>query len=212
MRLLSHVTRRVVSTASDEAWRHPTRLVRRARHRVAAGRACAIALCALCTTTVPAWADTPAAVDSPGPDVRIVPAKTPIAFHFLQSLSSATTVPGSHFAFVLVAPMRVGGAVVAETGSVGSGTVLVSGPAGNQGHEGDLTLRLDILYGGDDEIVFQDERGVGRGKERKLLSAVLGLPGIFVHGSDLVIDPATVISAMLDHPATIRPIAGETTP
>jgi hypothetical protein len=100
--------------------------------------------------------------------------------------------------------------VIPATGSMGSGTVVLAGHAGPNGHEGDLTLRLDTLQTADGRVVtFADQRFEIDGRNYKIASGVLGFTpfvGVaarIIRGKEISVDPATPIETVLLHPATI---------
>ncbi|MBD5606476.1 MAG: hypothetical protein IAI48_15505, partial [Candidatus Eremiobacteraeota bacterium] len=81
--------------------------------------------------------------------------------------------------------------------------------AGSQGHEGDLTLRLDSLHTADGRTFsFDDQRFEIDGRNRKIVSGLLGLvpyAGVgarFIRGSDVRVDPSTPIETVLLRSAT----------
>ena len=139
-----------------------------------------------------------------------VAAGTRIRFHVDAPLSSATSKTGETFAFTLVDPVHTTGARVIPAGTKGSGTVLVAGHAGSQGHEGDLTLRLDTLALADGgTLSFDNQKFEVNGRNRKAASGILGfIPlvgygAMFIRGNDVRIDPGTPVETVLDRGALI---------
>jgi hypothetical protein len=140
----------------------------------------------------------------------LIPAGTKLHFHLLAPLRSDRNKAGDTFAFALLDPLVVDGQVVAVQGAIGSGTVLVSGHNGTLGHEGDLTLRLDILRVSDGQAIrFADQELEINGRDRKAESRILGLipdAGIaawFIRGKEIAVDPTTPIQTVTLYPATI---------
>jgi hypothetical protein len=152
----------------------------------------------------------PAALSSPGtPAAVAIPAGTRLRFHVDEPLSSNGSKTGQAFGFVLLDPIEVDGRVIAPSGAAGSGTVFLAGHAGNQGHEGDLTLRLDSLNAAADAgVTFADQRFQINGRNRKAAATILGfvpyagLGAMFIRGSDVRVDPSTPIETVLLRPAT----------
>jgi hypothetical protein len=138
-----------------------------------------------------------------------IPAGTRLRFHVDAPLSSNGSKTGQAFGFILLDPIQVDGRVIAASGAVGSGTVFLAGHAGNQGHEGDLTLRLDSLNTtGDAGVTFDDQRFQINGRNRKAAATILGfvpyagLGAMFIRGSDVRVEPSTPIETVLLRPAT----------
>ena len=93
-------------------------------------------------------------------------------------------------------PVAVDGRTVIAAGATGHGTLLLAGHAGNSGHEGDLTLRLDVIPTVDNrQMVFADQRLRINGKNKKIMSGVLGVipyagfGARFIRGQAVVIEP-----------------------
>jgi hypothetical protein len=139
-----------------------------------------------------------------------IDAGTRLRFHLEAPLSSSQSKTGQQFAFALITPIVLDGAVIPADGSTGSGTVILAGHAGANGHEGDLTLRLDTLQTADGRIVtFADQRFEINGRNYKIASGVLGftpyvgLAARIIRGKEITVDPATPIETVLQSPATI---------
>jgi len=138
----------------------------------------------------------------------LVPAQTTVRFHLTAPLSSKDGKAHAAFAFVMAEPIVVDGRTIVAKDAAGSGTVLVDGHAGNSGHEGDITLRLDTVAAADGRtLVFDDQRVAINGRNRKIISAaagfipIVGFGSFFIRGSDVEIAPTTVISTVLGKPA-----------
>ncbi len=163
---------------------------------------------ALAQRTAPEAATESARVVTPGPNV--VPAHTHLRFHVLAPVSSASARTGEPFAFAMLDPVGVAGREVVARGAVGHGTVSLSGHAGSQGHEGDLTFRLDDVAAVDGRAVrFNDQRFKINGRNRKVAAGVLGfvpyvgLASMLIRGSDVHVDPAQPIETELARDAPI---------
>ncbi len=131
-------------------------------------------------------------------------------FHVLSTLTSSDSKTGQTFGFVLLAPIEAAGCDVPVDGTQGSGTVYLAGRAGNLGHEGDLTLRLDSLQTAHGRYVtFTDQRVEINGANRKVESGVLrlvpdaGIAAIFIRGEEIRIDATTPIETELLNPAPV---------
>jgi hypothetical protein len=140
-------------------------------------------------------------------------AGTHLRFHLTKPISSKDSRSGVPFQFVMLDPVVVDGRVVVATGTVGDGTLILAGHAGNEGHEGDLTLRLDTIDTVDHALVtFEDQRFEINGRNRKIMSSVLGfvpdagIGAIFIRGSDARLDDKTPITTVLLRPANITTV------
>lgn len=103
----------------------------------------------------------------------------------------------------------------AETGGNGlaaipAGAVVLSGHAGTQGHEGDITLRIDSLRTDDGRfIAFADQRIEINGRNRKVAAALLGFVPYagfgarFIRGSEIEVAADRPISTVLARPAPL---------
>ncbi len=139
----------------------------------------------------------------------VMPAGTHVRFHVDAPISSNDSKTGDTFAFVLLAPIVLVDRTIRVEGTTGSGTIFLAGHAGSQGHEGDLTLRLDSLHTADGRtFTFDDQRFEIDGRNRKVVSGVLGLipyAGVgarFIRGSDVRVEPTTPIETVLLRSAT----------
>lgn len=140
---------------------------------------------------------------------EIIPAKTALRFNVTQQLSSEKSTTGQRFDFVMLDPIVVDGRTVVAAGTTGHGTLLLAGHAGNAGHEGDLTLRLDVIPTVDDrQMIFADQLLRINGKNKKIMSGVLGfvpfagLGARFIRGQAVVIEPDQPIQTILDRDAS----------
>jgi hypothetical protein len=139
-----------------------------------------------------------------------IAAGTRLKFHLDAPASSSESRTGQTFAFALLAPIVLDGSTIPVDGSTGLGTIVLAGHAGPNGHEGDLTLRIDSLRTADGRIVtFADQNFEINGKNYKIATGVLGFVpfvGIGAHiirGNEITVDPSTPIETVLLHPATI---------
>ena len=144
-----------------------------------------------------------------------IPAGARVRFHLLSAISSNRSRTGDRFAFALLAPIAYDDATIPVDGTTGLGTVFLAGHAGNGGHEGDLTLRLDSLRTADGRTVtFDDQRFKIDGRNRKVASGVLGfvpfvgIGSFLIRGSDVRVDPATKIETVLARAADVTPAGG----
>jgi hypothetical protein len=139
-----------------------------------------------------------------------IAAGTRVQFHLTAPVSSSQSRTGQRFAFALLSPIVLDGSTIPVDGSTGSGTIVLAGHAGPNGHEGDLTLRIDSLRTADGRVVtFADQDFEINGKNYKIATGVLGFVpfvGIGAHiirGNEITVDPSTPIETVLLHPATI---------
>jgi len=152
------------------------------------------------------------ALASTEPRLRVVdiPSGTHVRFHVNAPLSSNESKTGQRFGFILVEPIVVAGQVVAPAGDGGEGTVLLAGPAGMKGHEGDLTLRIDFVEEADgSDVVFDNQHFEINGTNAKAASALAGFIPIvgffaqFMRGQDEHLGVNHEIETVLDRPASI---------
>ena len=146
---------------------------------------------------------------APTPRPCTIPDGTHVLFHLMEPASSNESRTGESFQFALIAPIKTGTCTISPDGATGSGTIYLAGASGSQGHEGDLTLRIDTLRTTDGHYVNFDDQRIGiNGKNRKIESAALGftpfvgLAAMFIRGSDIKIDANTPIETVLLHPAS----------
>jgi hypothetical protein len=163
--------------------------------------------------TAPAAADESAnSLDGSPPPPVVVPAGTRVRFHLDDTLSSAKSKTGQHFSFTLLDPIEVVSQVLAPAGAHGDGTLILAGHAGKNGHEGDLTLRLDSVRSVDgNRLAFTDQRFQINGKNRKVAAGVLGfvpyvgLGARLIRGNESQVDPERPIVTVLKKPAVTAP-------
>jgi len=139
-----------------------------------------------------------------------VPPGTHLRFHLNAPLSSGKSKTGQPFAFTLLSPIRVDNGVVIPAGAQGAGTLLLAGHAGSQGHEGDLTLRLDgVRMVNGKQLRFKDQRIELNGRNRKVASGLLGFVPVvgygamLIRGSESRIDAKTPIETVLENAAFV---------
>jgi hypothetical protein len=150
-----------------------------------------------------------AVADTP-PSPSMVPVGTRIRFHLVAPVSSDQSRTGETFGFVLLDPIVSDGRQLVAAGVTGSGTVYLAGHAGQAGHEGDLTLRIDSIPATDGRFVtFDDQRFEINGRNRKIQAGVLGfvpfagLGAHFIRGSEVRVDASTPIETVLLHDAPL---------
>jgi hypothetical protein len=141
----------------------------------------------------------------------VLPAGTMMRFHSNLPLSSGEKDSGKPFTFTVLDDVVADGLLFIAAGAQGNGTIVLAGRAGANGHEGDLTIRLDDVSTADvNKLVFNDQRIRLNGRNRKVASAVLGfvpfigLGSRLIRGSDIHVDPSTAILTSLAAPATVR--------
>ncbi len=139
-----------------------------------------------------------------------IPAGAVVRFHLTRSIASNRTPTGEPFSFMLLDPIAVGGTTIVSGGAAGAGTVVLSGHAGTQGHEGDVTLRIDSLRTDDGRfIAFADQRIEINGRNRKVAAALLGFVPYagfgarFIRGSEIEVATDRPISTVLARPAPL---------
>jgi hypothetical protein len=149
----------------------------------------------------------------------VVPSKTTLAVHLTEAISSNASKSGAPFSFVTVDPIVVDGKTVVAAGAMGTGTLILAGHAGNNGHEGDLTLRFDKVAMVDGTMLdFNDQRIEINGRNRKVMSLIggfvpwVGLGAGFIRGSEIHIDSTTVIHTVTLRPATTEAVTTAVAP
>jgi hypothetical protein len=171
------------------------------------------------TTALPSGAG-PASVAPPvvaPPALLVVPAKTPLTVHLTAPISSNGSKSGSTFTFVTVDPVVVNGRTVVAAGATGTGTLILAGHAGYNGHEGDLTLRFDSVPTVDGQVLqFDDQRIEINGRNRKVVSFLagfvpyVGLAAGFIRGSEMSIAPTTIIHTLTKKDASTGSVQAKT--
>lgn len=129
-----------------------------------------------------------------------LPSGTHLRFHLVRPLASDRSKAGQSFSFVLLGPVAVGGRVVVADGAVGTGTVILAGPAGASGHEGDLTLRLDQVPAVNGAAVAFCQQLLHINGRRKT-----GVFSVFARGSESRISTKTPIETVLTQPTAGAP-------
>jgi len=152
-----------------------------------------------------------AAADQPDPILCTLQPGTHARFEIATTLSSNESKTGDTFSFLLLDPIATDGCTLPANGSKGSGTIVLAGPAGIHGHEGDLTLRLDSLLTPDGRLVkFDDQLLEINGGNKKVEAGALnvipdvGIAANFIRGKDVRIPANTPIATDLLHPAIVR--------
>jgi hypothetical protein len=166
----------------------------------------------------PAVQPTPLATPPAGPLLppstpslgTIVPPGSRIRFHLDGPVSSNGSKAGQRFDFTMLDPVIVGSQTVVLAGAHGEGTILVAGHAGNQGHEGDLTLRIDeVATPNGDWLAFDDTSVEINGTNRKVAAALLGFVPIvgtgafFIRGRDITVGTEVPVLIVTKNPATV---------
>ena len=156
---------------------------------------------------------TPSATPVPAADIG-APTGTTLHFHLTQTVSSNGSKTGSTFGFVMDEPIVRDGKTLVAAGTAGTGTVVLAGPAGMRGHEGDLTLRMDSIPTVNKDQILQINQTVEiNGRNIKLYSAALGfvpfvgLGASFLHGQNIAIPPDKPITTVLKQDAALAPAA-----
>jgi len=98
----------------------------------------------------------------------VLPAGTMMRFHSNLPLSSGEKDSGKPFTFTVLDDVVADGLLFIAAGAQGNGTIVLAGRAGANGHEGDLTIRLDDVSTADvNKLVFNDQRIRLNGRNRK---------------------------------------------
>ena len=133
-----------------------------------------------------------------------------VNLRFSQALTSKTAAEGDPIAFELVDDIKVGGIVVAKSGSKGVGEVTKASKAGMMGKAGDLAIRLDYLKDGDNKIRLRGSKG----KEGEsgvtgaiVLTVLFGPIGLIKHGHDVEIKEGQALHAFVGEDIALPPIA-----
>jgi hypothetical protein len=139
-----------------------------------------------------------------------VPAGTHVRFHLAAPLSSNESKSGQSFGFVLTDAIEVDGRMIAAVGATGAGTLMLAGRAGNRGHEGDLTLRIDSVPTADGgKILFDNQTFEINGVNAKAASMAAGMiPFVgffaqFIRGQEEHLGVNRIIETVLLRPADV---------
>jgi hypothetical protein len=161
---------------------------------------------------LPASADDAASAALSGPRApgMVVPAGTHVRFHLNAAVSSGQSKTGEPFSFTVLDPIAVDSRTVVAAGAQGIGTVVLAGHAGNGGHEGDLTLRIDSVRTVDgNRLAFADQRLEVNGRNRKVASSLLGfvpfagMGAMFIRGNESRVEPDRALETVLKNPASV---------
>ena len=137
-----------------------------------------------------------------------IPAGTQISFHLDAPLSSNESKTGQQFTFTTLDPIATGDRVIVPSGAKGEGTVILAGPAAYDGHEGDLTLRLDSVQAPDGRILtFADQRLEVNGRkfrgDKSLFHTTIMTMPEDLQGQDVSIDTGRTLTMVLTSSATV---------
>ena len=171
-------------------------------------------LAAMLVLAALAAADAPTPTPIPAPATPLpanvgAPAGTTIHFHTMTTLSSKTSKSGSSFIFAMSSPIMRNGKTLVATGATGNGTLVLAGPAGIKGHEGDLTLRLENVWTVKKHVLNLNQTIAIDGRNIKAYTAALGFvpfvgaAGMLLHGQDITISPSQTITTVLKQDAII---------
>ena len=126
---------------------------------------------------------------STAPAVSNAPLKIPV--HLTSVLSSHDAQTGQKFSFIVADDVLSGGVVVIPKCTAGSGTVLLAGKHGINGHEGNLHLRFDALTQADGTVIALDPKEQDfAGKDRKALAFFTTR---WLNGDDVEVKPDQVL-------------------
>lgn len=147
-----------------------------------------------------------------------LPGGTPIKIRSVESVSSAKAHKGDLLEIRSVDPIVIDGWIVVPENARGQAEVTDAEPAGKHGHPGKLVLKYDWIYSADGGRIALSEIGTTQsGQNKKGTSStatiagtvLLGPVGLFTHnfvkGRDVVLEPNTMLTCVVDH--TIHVIA-----
>lgn len=147
-----------------------------------------------------------------------LPGGTPIKIRSVDSVSSAKAHKGDLLEIRAADSVIVNGWIVVPENARGQAEVTDAEPAGKHGHPGKLVLKYDWIYSADGgRVALSDISTTQAGQNKKGTSTtatiagtvLLGPVGLFTHnfvkGRDVVLEPNTMLTCLVDH--TVHVIA-----
>lgn len=131
-----------------------------------------------------------------------------VSLIFAQDLSSKTATEGDPITLTLSEDLKVGGVVVARTGSKAIGQITNAKKSGMMGKAGELNLRLEYLKVGDTKVHLRGTKG----KEGEsgttgavVLTVLFGPIGLIKHGKNVDIKQGASIKAFVSEDIALPP-------
>lgn len=123
----------------------------------------------------------------------MIQAGTKVPLHLATTISSHDARTGQTFTFYVDKDVVIGGTTVIARCSAGSGTVMLAGKHGINGHEGNLRLRFDTVQAVDGSTVplSGDEQSFN-GTQRKAMAFFVSR---WINGDDVEVKPDHVLTA-----------------
>ena len=133
-----------------------------------------------------------------------------VSLQFAQDLSSKTAAEGDPVALTLTDDLKVGGVVVAKTGSKAFGEVSKAEKSGMMGKAGELSIRLNYLKVGEEKIRLRGTKG----KEGEsgvtstvVLTVLFGPIGLIKHGKNVEIKQGQALHAYVADDISLLPVS-----
>jgi hypothetical protein len=128
----------------------------------------------------------------------LLPVLTPVQLVMDAEISSGTNKPGDHFPFHVTEDVIHGGAVLIPAGTVGEGEVVHAAKSKGGGRAGELILAARFVTVDGKQVRLRSFTA-GGGKDRSNaalgVAVAVGLWGMLVRGSELVMPAGTAVSA-----------------
>jgi len=146
-----------------------------------------------------------------------LPGGTPIKVRSIESVSSAKAHKGDLLEIRSVDAVVLDGWIVVPENARGQAEVLDAEPAGKHGHPGKLVLKYDWIYSADGgRIALSEISATQSGQNKKGTSStatiagtvLLGPVGLFTHnfvkGRDVMLEPSTMLTCVVDHTVHVQ--------
>jgi hypothetical protein len=131
---------------------------------------------------------------------RLLPALTPVPLVMDAEISSGTNKPGDRFPFHVAAAVAQGDVVLIPAGSMGEGEVVHAAKSKGGGRAGELVLAARFVTVAGRQVHLRSfSAGSGNDRSGAALgvAVAVGLFGMLVRGSELVMPVGTPVSAKI---------------
>jgi hypothetical protein len=148
-----------------------------------------------------------------------LPGGTPIKIRSIESVSSAKARKGEFLEIRSVDPVVIDGWIVVPENARGQAEVIAAEPAGKHGQPGKLVLKYDWIYSADGGRIALSEISTTQSGQNKKGTAstatiagtvLLGPVGLFTHnfvkGRDVVLEPSTMLTCIVDHTVHVQAV------
>jgi len=140
-----------------------------------------------------------------------IPEGTELSVIVSERISSKTSAEGDRFTITLKDDVQLADGTVISAGYKGVGEVTYAEKSGMFGQPGALNVKFDYLKIGDMRVPLRGTKG-SEGKSSVgsavAVTALVGIGGFFVHGHNVDLKPAQVMTAFVDRDTDVaRPLA-----